>query len=94
MSPNGKQNSFASRAYASYVLAEMCSQQPRSLSAAYLKAIDSRSSDDFATDAISALEEQQKAFDDVYGRCSDCDYKLNVNAKQGSMDKLLAFVSE
>lgn len=94
VAPNGKQNSFGSRAYASYVLAEMGEQQPRSLSAAFLKAIDSRTSDDFAKDAVAAITEQYQAFDQVYGACADSRYFIDVDKRQGSMDELLAFVSE
>ena len=39
ISPKGKQNSFGSRAYASYVLAEIGEQQPRSLSVAFLNPV-------------------------------------------------------
>lgn len=35
VSPTGKQNSFASRAYATYALAEVGQKQPRSLAAAF-----------------------------------------------------------
>jgi CRISPR system Cascade subunit CasC len=39
VAPNGKQNSFASRARASYILCETGIQQPRSLSVAFLKPV-------------------------------------------------------
>ncbi len=91
VAPQGKQNSFGSRAYASYVLAEMGEQQPRSLSAAFLKAIVS---DDYAADAINALKGQCEAFDQVYGECADARVEMNVPDKQGSLKELLAFVSE
>ncbi|MCE1736469.1 type I-E CRISPR-associated protein Cas7/Cse4/CasC, partial [Enterobacter hormaechei] len=64
IAPSGKQNSFGSRAYASYVLAEKGEYQPRSLSAAFLKPIND---EDQATKAIEELEEQRKNFDNVYG---------------------------
>jgi len=69
VAPEGKQNSFASRAYASYVLAEKGDQQPRSLSVAYLKPINQRENDDFIHDSIDALIEQKNCFDKVYGKC-------------------------
>ena len=94
VAPKGKQNSYGSRAYASYVLAEMGEQQPRTLSAAFLKAIDSRTSDDYAKDAIAALVAQYQAFDAVYGQCAETRCEINVIERTGSMDKLLAFVSE
>ncbi|MCK5543863.1 MAG: type I-E CRISPR-associated protein Cas7/Cse4/CasC [Desulfobulbaceae bacterium] len=69
VAPEGKQNSFASRAYASYVMAEKGDQQPRSLSVAYLKPINHRDNDDFINDSIDALIEQKNSFDQVYGKC-------------------------
>ncbi len=93
VAPSGKQNSFGSRAYASYVMAESGDQQPRSLSVAFLKPIDQRTSDDFASDAITALERQQEYFDEVYGACADQRCVINAVASGGSSLKdLLTFV--
>jgi CRISPR system Cascade subunit CasC len=93
VAPEGKQNSFASRAYASYVLAEKGDQQPRSLSVAYLKPINHRDNEDFINDAIKALIQQKDSFDEVYDACADRRYELNVPKRQGSMAGLLDFVS-
>lgn len=94
VAPTGKQNSFASRAYASYVLAEKGDQQPRSLSVAYLKPINHRENDDFIRDAITALVNQRDGFDQVYGACADHRCELNVPDKTGSLEQLLKFVGE
>lgn len=91
ISPSGKQNSFASRAYANFVLAEKGEQQPRSLSVAYLKAI---SDQDQAPAAISALEEQVSQFDEVYGKCADSRYSFNALNGTGSLKKLLTFLTD
>ena len=69
VAPEGKQNSFASRAYASYVLVEKSDQQPRSLSVAYLKPINHRNDEDFINASIDALINQKNCFDEVYGKC-------------------------
>jgi CRISPR system Cascade subunit CasC len=79
VSPEGKQSSFASRAYASYVLAEKGDQQPRSLSVAYLKPINHRENDDFIRDSIAALIDQKNSFDQVYGKCG----KPHIPFEQG-----------
>lgn len=92
VAPEGKQNSFASRAYASYVLAEKGDQQPRSLSVAYLKPINHRENDDFIHDSIGTLVKQKDSFDRVYGDCADLRYELNVPKEQGSLTELLDFV--
>lgn len=91
VSPKGKQNSFASRAYASYVLAEKGTQQPRSLAVAFLKPVRD---DDMATAAIDALERQVANFDQVYGPCADARYTLNALTGAGQLAELTAFVRE
>ncbi len=94
VAPEGKQNSFASRAYASYVLAEKGDQQPRSLSVAFLKPVD-KQHDDYAAQAITALTAQRTSFDEVYGECADTRYELNAlpSQHQGKLSELLNFVS-
>ncbi len=89
VSPTGKQNSFGSRAYASYVMAEKGTQQPRSLSVAYLKPVQGQ---DQAAEAIAGLEEQARRFDQVYGDCADKRYSLNAHAGEGSFQELMAFL--
>ena len=89
VSPTGKQNSFGSRAYASYVMAEKGTQQPRSLSVAFLKPVQGQ---DQAAEAIAGLEEQARRFDQVYGDCADKRYSLNAHAGEGSFQELMAFL--
>jgi CRISPR system Cascade subunit CasC len=90
VAPTGKQNSFASRAYTSYLLAEKGSQQPRSLSVAFLKAM--RGADPLEQ-AIDKLEEQQANFDKVYGDCADARKKLNAQSGEGSLQEIIEFVA-
>jgi CRISPR system Cascade subunit CasC len=94
VAPEGKQNSFASRAYASYVLAEKGNQQPRSLSIAYLKPINNRENQDFIADSITAIIKQKDSFDAVYGACADTRCELNVPKEQGTLAELLNFVGQ
>lgn len=92
VSPTGKQNSFGSRAYASYVMAEKGSQQPRSLSVAFLKPVQGQ---DQAADAITRLEEQAQRFDQVYGECADQRYSLNAHIGEGgSFQSLMDFLNK
>lgn len=90
VSPKGKQNSFASRAYASFVLAEKGEQQPRSLSVAFLKPV---MDEDQAGAAIKALKQQAENFDKVYGACADRRYAIDATAGEGSFADLLTFVA-
>lgn len=91
VSPTGKQNSFASRAYASYVLAEIGHKQPRSLAAAFFKPI--RDPNQIPA-AIACLKQQRDNFDNVYGHCTSQHNELNVQDGTGSLAELLAFVSQ
>lgn len=88
--PSGKRNSYGSRAYASYLLAEKGDQQPRNLSVAFLKAL---SGPDMLSDAIQAIDGTCQRMDDVYDACADARYVLNAVAGQGSRAELLAFVA-
>lgn len=90
VSPTGKQNSFASRAYASFVLAEKGEQQPRSLSVAFLKPVNDV---DQAGAAIAALQAQAANFDKVYGACADARLCINAMTGEGSFAELAEFVA-
>lgn len=89
VAPTGKQNSFASRSYASYVLVERGDQQPRSLSLAFVRPV---SSGDMMADAIKAIEGKLENMDKAYGPCADERRVLNAEAGEGSMAELVAFV--
>ena len=91
ISPSGKQNSFASRAYASYALAEKGAQQPRSLSVAFLKPI---ASNDMADAAIKSMKKQVENYDRVYGDCADDRCELNAMTGEGTLAELLNFVQK
>ncbi|TJZ70708.1 type I-E CRISPR-associated protein Cas7/Cse4/CasC [Chitiniphilus eburneus] len=89
--PSGKQNSFASRAYAHFALVEKGVQQPRSLSLAFVKPV---ASGDYLGEAIAALQRVQRNMDQVYGPCADARQQIDVLAGEGSVDDLLAFAVE
>lgn len=92
VSPTGMQNSHASRAYASYVLAEKGDQQPRSLSQAFLKPVKPYADQDMLDLAVKAIERRYQNFDKVYGPCADARQHLNVESGEGSLAELIAFV--
>src|ERR1700732_3369121 len=68
VSPTGKQASFASRARASYILAEKGDQQPRTLAGAFVKPVDGA---DILRESIQKLQSSREAMDSAYGACSD-----------------------
>jgi len=92
VAPTGKQNSFASRAYTSYLLAEKGAQQPRSLSVAFLKPV--RDTNDPLATAIKQLQDQRDKFDAVYGKCADDRRELNAETGEGSLQAIIDFVSQ
>lgn len=90
VAPAGKQNSFGSRAFASYVMAEKGSVQPRSLSVAYLRAINTNN---VLSDAIDSIQLHQQKFDSVYGACADSRYVMDVDNGVGTLAGLKQFVA-
>lgn len=91
VSPSGKQNSFASRARASYILCETGKQQPRSLSLAYLKPV---CGGDMLTSAIKQLETTVEGMDKVYGACADKRCSMNAVAVEGSLQAIIQCATE
>lgn len=79
VSPRGKQASFASRARASYVMAECGPQQPRTLAAAFLKPVADRDAD-LAGGSIRALTNFRDNLDAVYGACADRRVEMRATA--------------
>jgi CRISPR system Cascade subunit CasC len=88
--PKGKQNSFASRAYASYLLAERGNQQPRSLSVAFLKPVGG---EDYLKAAVAALEMTRGNMEKTYGVCAREYMTMNAATGTGTLDDILKFVS-
>lgn len=91
VSPTGKQNSFASRARTSYLLAEKGSDQPRSLSVAFLKPV--RGEDVLAL-SVKELEKRRENFDKVYGPCADAFKIMNAETGEGSLEEIKTFITE
>jgi len=91
VSPTGKQASFASRAHASYILAERGVQQPRTLACAFARPVRG---EDLIEDSIKALETTRDAIDKAYGACADARETMNVSAKVGSLAAIQAFVTQ
>jgi CRISPR system Cascade subunit CasC len=90
VAPTGKQNSFASRAYAFFALAERGGQQPRSLAAAFLKPVRNG---DPRGEAIALITDERQRLDKVYGPAADRAEQFDVVAGAGSLDKLVSFVA-
>ncbi len=98
VSPTGKQNSFASRAYCSYLLAERGSRQPRSLSVAFLAPVtdysESGGSSGMLDNAVARLDDTRAKMDRAFGPCASSSAVMNVLAEKGTLEEVLRFTSE
>lgn len=92
VAPKGKQASFASRAYASFVLAEAGTAQPRSLAAAFLQPIGD-SANNPATASVCALDKLKQCFAAGYGEGDLQSERMDLtgDAPEGSLDAIVAF---
>jgi CRISPR system Cascade subunit CasC len=90
ISPTGKQNSFASRAYTSYMVVEKGHQQPRSLAVTFLKPVKEKN---LLDDSIRAFEEHRENMDKVYGTCYEASEKLNTTTGEGTLTSLMSFAT-
>jgi len=86
VAPTGKQNSFGSRARASYILAETGDQQPRSLAVSFLKPINGP---DMLSNAIRAMEKTRDDMDRAYGPCAEQRALLNVGNGDGTLQEII-----
>lgn len=91
VSPKGKQSSFGSFAYASYMLVERGNQQPRSLSAAFLAPVKET---DYLSSSVERLEQQYASFDKVYGACADHRANFNASSGQGSLNEVIKLATQ
>ncbi len=96
VSPRGKQASFASRARASFVMAERGSQQPRSLAAAFIKPVRLGEDEGAVEASVKALDGFCTGLDDAYGACADARERMCVTAEgaHGTIADVATFVRE
>ncbi|MEM0962690.1 MAG: type I-E CRISPR-associated protein Cas7/Cse4/CasC [Bacteroidota bacterium] len=91
VAPGGKQNSYASRAYASLVLAEAGDRQPRSLMSAFLRPVQGG---DPMEDAIARLSDTRDKMDHAYyGDDRLASETMNVPAGDGTLAGVLEFIA-
>lgn len=93
VSPTGKQASFASRARASFVMAERGTQQPRTLAAAFLRPVPTSDGKDVVLDSVELLNGFSSNLDAAYGACADAREHLLVTPKgaEGNLDAVINF---
>lgn len=91
VSPTGKQNTFASHAYASYCLAEKGNAQPRSLSVAFLNGINDEA--DLLPAAIRAINNTRDSFAKAYA-INTQSMSCNLLEGTGTIPDVCAFITE
>lgn len=89
VAPRGKQASFASRARASYILAERGAAAPRTLAAAFLKPV----ADDIQKASIDALETARADFARAYGDEGGESAVMDVPGRRGSLADIVALAA-
>lgn len=89
VAPRGKQASFASRARASYILAERGAAAPRTLAAAFLKPV----ADDIQKNSINALEAARADFARAYGDEGGESALMDVPGRRGSLADIVALAA-
>ena len=92
VAPGGKQNAFASRARAFYVLAERGAQQPRSLAGAFLSPVEDNGK--HGPDSITALEGFRTQLEAAYGACADDHAVMDCLSGKGTLQSLVAFATK
>lgn len=91
IAPTGKQASFASRAHASFILAERGQSQPRALAAAFLKPVsEAEAQGDMLEASINRLLALREGFIKAYGT-AEPSVTMRVPG-EGTLADILAFV--
>lgn len=92
VAPTGKQNSFASHAYASFILAEKGNQQPRSLATAFLAKLNEREAEiNLLQTAINTLTHFRTKMEAAYGSSAHTVQTMDVEAGEGTLQGIVDF---
>lgn len=91
VSPRGKSNSSAHQSRAFYGRVERGTKATRSLSHAYLKAVDEK---DMGRVAIERLKDAAARIDKVYGKCYSKAAEFDALAGEGTLDGVLDLAGE
>jgi CRISPR system Cascade subunit CasC len=91
VAPAGKRASFASHLRASYLLCEKGSDQPRSLAAAFARAVPAR---DALAGSVQRLRELRQGFATAYGAGDVEAIEMNVAEPAASLADVLAFACD
>ncbi len=90
VSPTGKQNSFASRCRADYILAERGDAAPRNLSGAFVEPIKGNN---LMEASICALRDYRDRMNVAYGEPLDNIAELNISKGSGSLKDIITHIT-
>lgn len=88
--PRGKQNSFAHRPRAHFVLAERGPQAPRDLSGAFFAPISGQA---LMEDSVGKLQKTRADVDEAYGKVWEAYCEMHVGVG-GTLDEIVRFAGE
>lgn len=91
VAPGGKQNSFSARSYATYLLAEVGSAQPRSFADAFLTPV---ASEPLAETAIARLEKAKGSLEKAFPSQATKHASLNRITEEGTFSDIVALFDE
>lgn len=91
VAPGGKQNSFSARSYATYLLAEVGSAQPRSFADAFLTPV---AAEPLAETAIARLEKAKGSLEKAFPSQVTKHACLNRITEEGSFSDIVALLDE
>ena len=94
VAPRGKQASFASRARASFVMAERGETAPRSLAAAFLRPVGGEREPDHLAASVERLRRTRDAFAAAYGEDGSQVAAMDLTADEpGTLAEVVAFAA-
>jgi len=93
IAPTGKQNSFGSRARASYILCEKGDAQPRNLSVAFLRPVEP-GREGLLVAGIGALEAERSRLDRAYGDGDGDAVVMDTHADKGTLRQIIDYATE
>lgn len=91
VAPGGKQNSFSARSYATYLLAEVGSAQPRSFADSFLTPV---SAEPLAETAIARLEKAKGSLEKAFPSQATKHACLNRITEEGTFSDIVALLDE
>lgn len=94
VAPTGKQNAFASRVRAHYLLVEVGSAQPRTLGTAFQTPVNPRATNDVVSESVKQLKALRDGFAEAYGRDWDDERELTVSGPGATMTEIAGFVAD